>query len=246
MWGWIPQYGHTVFFWSTLVAAVFGGVGIGATFISAMVAYELSEWASRDANERISNTESAAKRDIETARAEADAKIGVAREEAKTEAEKAQVEIARARERTAALEREAAEAKRETERIKGVVAWRTLSETQSAKLIGALSAMKGSVNFRFTDGDPEAMYVAIQFQKIFTKAGWSAGLGGYKFFGAIAFGIILTEGANPEVNSIAAAFREANIPAARGPIPPGGGFMTQEIEGAPIILIGSRPPPALP
>jgi hypothetical protein len=51
MWGWIPQFGHTVFFWSTLIAAVFGGVGLGAAFISAMVAYELSEWASRDANE---------------------------------------------------------------------------------------------------------------------------------------------------------------------------------------------------
>ena len=28
MWGWITQFGHTVFFWSTLIAAVCGGIGI--------------------------------------------------------------------------------------------------------------------------------------------------------------------------------------------------------------------------
>ena len=70
MWGWIPQYGHIVFFWSTLVAAVCGGIGIGAAFISAMVGYELSEWASRDATERIAKTESDSRVAIEKAQAD--------------------------------------------------------------------------------------------------------------------------------------------------------------------------------
>jgi hypothetical protein len=105
MWGWIPQFGHTVFFWSTLVAAVFGGIGIGAAFISAMVGYELSEWASRDANERISNAERSAKVEIEKARSDADAKIGIAQADIAQSRKETEEAKARALEAQLALER---------------------------------------------------------------------------------------------------------------------------------------------
>ena len=125
MWGWIPQFGHTVFFWSTLVAAVCGGIGIGAAFISAMVGYELSEWSSQDANER-----------IKKARSDSDEKIGVAREESKSAIEKAQADIAKSRAEAAEANARALEARLELEKFK---APRTISDDQKKALEPVLS-----------------------------------------------------------------------------------------------------------
>jgi hypothetical protein len=49
MWGWLPQYGQSIFVASTVVAAVFGGIGIAATFVSAIVGYQLTELSGQQA-----------------------------------------------------------------------------------------------------------------------------------------------------------------------------------------------------
>jgi hypothetical protein len=86
---------HTGFLISTWVAAIFGGIGITAAFISAIVGYRLTEDSLSEANERISIARVEAKADVEKAAVEANTKI-----------EQARAETAKANERTAELARE--------------------------------------------------------------------------------------------------------------------------------------------
>lgn len=72
---------HSGFIFATWVAAVFGGIGIAAAFLSAIVGYQLTEQALSDANE----------------------KITIAREEARAEVAKAHAEAAKANARTAEI-----------------------------------------------------------------------------------------------------------------------------------------------
>src|ERR1700730_17440080 len=82
--------------------------------------------------------------------------------EAKREGIKAGETAGSALVRAAELEKEAANAKLETERLKATVAWRSISPEIAASLEKILSETPGSVNLRYTDGDPEALFLAIQ------------------------------------------------------------------------------------
>ncbi len=226
MWGWIPQFGHTVFFWSTLVAAVCGGIGIGAAFISAMVGYELSEWSSQDANER-----------IKKAQADSDAKIAVAREESKAAVEKAQADIEKSR-------AEAAVAKLETEKLKAVVAWRTFSAAQNGDMEKILSAKRGSVNLRWMDGDPEALFFAIQISQVLQRAHWNVAPGSFKPANRIMFGLIFPPVGGDDAQTLREALSAAKVGFSAIPFnpPEGNSFSVQEIIDAPFLLVGSRMP----
>jgi len=52
---------HSVFIVATWVAAIFGGIGIGAAFVSAIVGYQLTENALSDARIKISEADARAK-----------------------------------------------------------------------------------------------------------------------------------------------------------------------------------------
>ena len=71
--------------------------------------------------------------------------------------------------RAAGLEKEAATARLETEKLKQVVAWRTLSPDVRAKLDKVLASKPASVNLRYMDGDPEAMYLGVQMTEVLTE-----------------------------------------------------------------------------
>ncbi len=58
---------HSVFIGATWVAAVFGGIGIGAAFVSAIVGYQLAEESLADANKRIAESQAEAGRANEAA-----------------------------------------------------------------------------------------------------------------------------------------------------------------------------------
>ncbi|MET4258465.1 hypothetical protein ABIC09_003410 [Bradyrhizobium sp. S3.12.5] len=178
----------------------------------------------RFADERTSANEA------ETRRAIADAEI-------------AKEGTARANERAAKLEKEAETARLETERLKGTVAWRTLTPKEAESLERALAKSPGSVNLRYTDGDPEALYLAIQIANVLTKAKWQVAPGAMKPAGTLLFGVAIP-------NTLAAAtlrqaFAAANFHFGGDDIPQNGvAFNVSTIDGAPMLFIGSRQPPA--
>jgi len=137
------------------------------------------------------------------------------------------VEISSARERAATLEKEAADARSETERLKQVVAWRTIAPVDALKLENALVGKPGAVNLRFMDGDPEALFLAIQFSQILSKAHWQVAPGALKPANAIVFGISLPDATSADAQTLRAAFVAAGIAFSPNPVPGGQVFQSQ-------------------
>lgn len=149
--------------------------------------------------------------------------------------------------RTATLEKEAADARLETERLKHLVAWRTISPETASKLEKVLIAKPGNVNLRYTDGDPEALFFAIEFNNILSKANWHVAPGPLKLANVIVFGIGLPDAAGDDAITLRSALSTAEISFSTDPEPQHGlDFSTCRIADAPMLMIGSRPPPELP
>jgi hypothetical protein len=149
----------------------------------------------------------------------------------------------------AQLEDDAAKARLETERIKSIVAWRVISPDIGSKMEEVLSKKPGSVNLRYTDGDPEALYLAIQFSNLLAKAKWQVAPGSLKLGNAIVFGISLPDSTGADAQTLRDALTTAQVPFSPNPMPNTGSsaaFNVSTISGAPTLMIGSRPPPQLP
>src|ERR1700683_3098317 len=69
MFGFPLDVWEAIFRWATIAALVFGGLGVGAAFVSAWVGYELTGATQKAATERISANE------VQTRRAIADSDI---------------------------------------------------------------------------------------------------------------------------------------------------------------------------
>lgn len=170
-----------------------------------------------------------------------------AAEAATKEAKGYSLQIAQANERAANLEKDAASARLETEKLKQAVVWRTISPEIASQLETILSAKPGSVNLRYTDGDPEALFLAIQLSRILDKAKWKIAPGALKFANAIQFGIALPDSNGTDANTLREALSAAKIGYSTNPPPPAGiSFSVSAIEGAPTLMIGSKWPPAVP
>jgi hypothetical protein len=175
------------------------------------------------------------------------AEAGATASAAETKAEGFRLDIAKANENTAKLENNAAAAKLETEKLKLVVAWRIIQPEAAAKLEKLLSGKPGSVNLRYTDGDPEALYLAIQISQILGNAKWQVAPGAEKFANAIQFGIALPDSAGADAQTLRFAFEAAKIPFSTGSLPHEGiSFSVSTIAGAPTLMIGSRMPVHIP
>jgi hypothetical protein len=148
--------------------------------------------------------------------------------------------------RAAELEKEAADARLETERLKQVVAWRSISPEGASKLEKVLAVKPGSVNLRFTDGDPEALFLAIQISRILSKANWKIGMGASKLPNGILFGIAIPDATGDDIQTLREAFSSAKIQFSTDAIPQGIELLTTTIAGAPMLHVGSRAPPQLP
>lgn len=150
---------------------------------------------------------------------------------------------AQANERAADSEKEAANARLDTEKLKAVVAWRTLSEAQATEFGKVLAAKPGSVNLRWTDGDPEALFFAIQISQILQRAHWQVAPGAFKPANRILFGIVLPPEAGSDTQILREAFTAAKIGVSLVPFPQdGASFNVSTIPGAPFLMIGSRLP----
>lgn len=172
-------------------------------------------------------------------------KVGVAAQvaEAKKEGIEAGKAASDALVRAAELEKDAANARLETEKIKAVVAWRMIPSANAAILEKLLSHKAGSVNLRYMDGDPEALYLAIQISQILAKAHWQVAPGAIKPANTIVFGIMLPPEVGIDADALAAALKAAKIEFSRGSVPAAGvSFGVHKIDGAPTLIIGSRTP----
>jgi hypothetical protein len=157
-------------------------------------------------------------------------------------------QIAQAKERAANSENDAASARLETEKLKQAVAWRTIPPETALQLETILSAKPGSVNLRYTDGDPEALFLATQFSRILGKAKWEIAPGSEKFANALVFGIVLPDSTGADAQTLRSAFTAAKIPFSTGPLPQMGGaaFNISTIPGAATLMIGSKVPVGIP
>jgi hypothetical protein len=209
-------WGYPLEFWDWLgIRLMFGGalIGVLALFLSLISAYVLYRVAD------------------------------IAQSELQSKTSTLGVEISSARERAATLEKEAADARSETERLKQVVAWRIISPENASKLEKLLALKPGSVNVRYTDGDPEALYLAMQLIDILKKAKWHAALGAWKFSDTLVFGCRIPNPATRQTKILRAAFTDANIEFSTEDMPSGGlGLLVGVIPDAPILMVGSREP----
>jgi len=148
--------------------------------------------------------------------------------------------------RAAELEREAANARLETEKIRKAVAWRVIPQEEILKLEQVLATKPGSVNLRYTDGDPEALFLAVQISQILLKAKWRIAPGALKPSNTLVFGISLPDANGVDALALREAFSSAKIPFSITALPSGGmGFSISTIAGAPTLMVGSKMP-ALP
>ena len=199
-----------------------------------------SEWMSKKFNAEIQ-----ARKDTAFDKYKVDAGVLIA--EARKEGVEAGKAANDAKLRAAELEKEAALARLETEKIKAVVAWRSISAANATKLEQFLAAKPGSVNLRYMDGDPEALFLAIQLSQILAKAGWQVAPGAVKPSNAIVFGIALPDTTAPDGDTLRKAFAAAAIAFSTDPVPPAGvSFSIATIQGAPMLMVGSKAPPQLP
>ena len=145
--------------------------------------------------------------------------------------------------KTSSLDAESAKSRLETEKLKAVVAWRTISTAQNTELEKVLSEGHGSVNLRWTDGDPEALFLAIQISQVLQKAKWQVAAGSFKPANRILFGLILPPDAGKDADTLRQAFSAAHLSFSSVPVPQdGASFNVSTIAGAPILMIGSRLP----
>lgn len=144
--------------------------------------------------------------------------------------------------RAASLEKEAAFARRETERLKSAVTWRIIPTEMATKLTDSLKGSAGRVNLRYYVGDPEALYFVVQFSEIFKRAGWQIGAGAVNPGNGIFFGIAISDSKTPSGVSLQQAFNSAQLPFVEAEIPYGGGFNMMTLQDAPTLMIGSREP----
>jgi hypothetical protein len=152
-------------------------------------------------------------------------------------------ETSKANVRAAGLEKEAATARLETEKLKSVVQWRTFSAAQNVDMENVLSAKPGSVNLRWMDGDPEAMFLAIQLSQLLQRAHWNVAPGSVKPANGIIFGILLPPMAGDDTETLRKALIAAKLSFSAVPAPAGGvSFNMSSIDGAPFLYIGSRMP----
>jgi hypothetical protein len=163
--------------------------------------------------------------------------------ELNSEAAEARERAGQLEQRAAELEKDAASARLETEKLKAVVSWRTIPTDSASQLEKALSGKPGAVNLRYIDGDPESLFLAIQFSKILSKANWQIASGAIKSANAIIFGIGLPDANGSDAQTLRTALSKAGIAFSSDSIPLGGmGFMISTIQGAPMLMIGSRLP----
>ena len=143
--------------------------------------------------------------------------------------------------RAAQLEKEAADVRLESEKLKAVVEWRTLSDSQAKALLAQLSIKPGALNLRWTNGDPEAFFLASQIAKILEQAKWNFAPGAALLSNQLIVGVSIPPSENPDADSLRNAFAAAHIEYSKEVPRFAAMFNVSIIPNAPVLMIGSRP-----
>jgi hypothetical protein len=153
---------------------------------------------------------------------------------------------AKANVRAAGLEKEAATARLETEKLKSVVAWRTISAGQTDELLKVWSLKPGSVNLFWQDGDPEALFFAIQLSTILQRANWKVSANGMRPNNGILFGLIVPPVGGIDADSLRSGLIATKLPFSAVHPAAMQTFSTmgsmEDIPNAPLLIVGSRKP----
>ncbi len=156
-------------------------------------------------------------------------------EQSKQELAQARTEAAKANEKAAQLEKDAAVAHLETERLKGLMAWRRITAQQHASLVAALKGkVTAKVWVEFVVSDPEATQFHADIWQMLKDAGvevlWYSGWDR-------AVGLQITNATSPTGTLLRKAFGDVGfIFQVRSE--PGVKSAGSEVE----IIVGSKPP----
>ncbi len=205
MWSFTAPFWESVFRWATISALAFGGIGIVSAFVSAWVGYEITDATQKEANLRIVDAQ---------ARSEA-ARADAAR--ANEAAAQANERAANANEQTAIIEREAAEARAEQERLRSQLAWRRITQQQHDTIAAAIRQhpLSTPLDIAFPLGDAEAATLANEISRSFADRGLTisgGGAGAVVWMPTPPFGIILAQPGSEQVaHPIAQALAAAGL-----------------------------------
>lgn len=156
-------------------------------------------------------------------------------------------------ERARILEKETANARLETARLKKEVAWRELNPDVRNRMVVELSKKSSTVTLVFVSGDAEATEYCAQFLWVFRQAGWDVQVAGRTFLGSPT-GIVVTQNdiwnrdIQAEIEWLRAALTSAGVVVQKG-----GGAVEARVSGLSTgrttakvrVVIGHRPPPIL-
>jgi hypothetical protein len=128
---------------------------------------------------------------------------------------------ARAHERAAALEKEAADANLRTAEIMKATAWRQLLPEQQQKILEVLSKKPGKVVLAWIANDPESLGLAVQLSDLLAKAHWEVAGSARTYPSVLLWDIHIpaTRGAEGATQSLRDAFTNANIHIVTDPLP---------------------------
>ena len=148
-----------------------------------------------------------------------------------------------AHERAAVLEKEAANARLSVEKLKSKLAWREITETQTAEFCGAVVGLpKTRIVMQYQNTDQEAASFAAQLCEMFLKAGFDAPDAFDKMYGVSPTGGMMI-GVNMKVSDardkagvgIQLALKKIGIEA--------NGQVISNEPGVIIFDVGQKPPP---
>jgi hypothetical protein len=198
--------------------------------------------------EGIKAGEAAANADLKAAEAtERAAEANERAAAARKGAAEAEARAATANERASALEKEAADARLEQERLKATLAWRVLLPGQAQILQRGLEGHVGSVNLWYTSGDPESLFFAIQFAKIFESARWNVSFAAASISNGLVWGIAAPDADGADALALRTVLKGTSLGFSTDPIPPPGMLLGgNRILNAPVLMIGSRRPTIFP
>ena len=160
----------SVFWCSTVATAIFGGLAVMAGFLAAVVGTKTASAAQRKSAEQI---------------AQANARAADANKQA-----------ALAIEGTTLAQKDVAQAKLETEKLKAQLAWRDIDPAKALDQTIKLSAEKGAVFIEYVQGDPESLYLAIKLSEVFGNAGWHVSSSGNQYGPTLIFGVFVPDNSN--------------------------------------------------
>jgi hypothetical protein len=238
---WIPGWDSVAgtgwwsgfFFWCSIGALI----GLG---IAEVASHRYSE--RKDELTAIEQNAIQRRHDEDMARVEHDtARANERAAQLEKEAAEAKAAIARANADAAAANAEAAKARTEQERLKAQLAWRTLTPELVEALEKSLAQRPGKVNVQHVANDTEALYLAIQFAKIFEKAKWQVTMLSVTVGGAIFFGLFVPDSPSADTATVREALRAANIGFATDALPGNTMGYGSIIPDAPVLFVGSKP-----